>query len=182
MGHPTEHPPVLLLLAAFSGDAVALAWARRESECAWGPAALTSEPFDFVETDYYQGSMGPNLKKQFFAFERLIDPARLVEIKLQTNHWEAAYAKLASGAPSRPLNLDPGYLTLAKLVLASTKDHAHRLYLNRGIHAEVTLSYRHRRWQHQEWTFPDYRRADYQRFFSRCREWLRERGSGRTEA
>ena len=72
----------------------------------------------------------------------------------------------------RHLNLDRGYLTPAKLVLASTKDHAHRIYLRDGIFAEVTLVYRQRKWQPLEWTYPDYRRDDYQAFFTQCREWL----------
>jgi hypothetical protein len=58
------------------------------------------------------------------------------------------------------------------LVLASTKDHAHRLYLGEGIYAEVTLAFRQRQWQPLEWTYPDYRRADYQEFFTACREYL----------
>ena len=78
----------------------------------------------------------------------------------------------------RPLNLDPGYITPAKLVLASTKDHAHRIYLRDGIYAEVTLSFRGRKWQPLEWTYPDYRRDDYQRFFTECREWLLNCGHG----
>ena len=86
---------------------------------------------------------------------------------------EAAYAKLQRHPEPRPLNLDPGYLTSAKLVLASTKDHAHRIYLSRGIYAEVTLHYQDRGWQHHEWTFPDYRRADYQEFFTHARDHLR---------
>jgi hypothetical protein len=116
--------------------------------------------------------MGVGLKKQFFAFERLIDPAALADIKGQTNEWEAAYAALGKHAEPRPLNLDPGYITAAKLVLASTKDHAHRIYLHDGIYAEVTLVFRHRQWQPLEWTYPDYRRDDYHRFFSACRERL----------
>lgn len=79
---------------------------------------------------------------------------------------------LGRHAESRPLNLDPGYLTPAKLVLASTKDHAHRIYLRDGIFAEVTLVYRKGKWQPLEWTYPDYRRDDYQQFFTRCRERL----------
>jgi hypothetical protein len=70
------------------------------------------------------------------------------------------------------VNIDPGYITPAKLVLASTKDHAHRIYLRDGIFAEVTLVYRQRKWQPLEWTYPDYRRDDYQQFFTECREWL----------
>jgi hypothetical protein len=79
-------------------------------------------------------------------------------------------------AEPRPLNLDPGYLTLGKLLLASTKDFAHRIYLGRGIYAEVTLQYKHGAWRHHEYTFADYRRADYQRFFSQCREWVKKGG------
>ncbi|HEY2148030.1 MAG TPA: DUF4416 family protein, partial [Pirellulales bacterium] len=75
-----------------------------------------------------------------------------------------------------PLNLDPGYLTLAKLVLASTKDHAHLLYLGHGIYAEVTLYFKDGRWQHRDWTFPDYRRPDYQEFFTAARQLIRSRG------
>ncbi len=94
-------------------------------------------------------------------------------VKCRTNEWEVEYAKQADHSEARPLNLDPGYLTLAKLLLASTKDHAHRIYLERGIYAEVTLNYRRRDWRSLDWTYPDYCREDYHEFFSRCRELLR---------
>jgi hypothetical protein len=177
MGHVSPPAHVLLILAAFSRHGDALEWARQKAIGEFGPLALASSPFRFAETDYYQSTMGSDLQKTFFAFERLVDPGCLAEIKLQTNAWEDAYAKMASHAEPRPLNLDPGYLTLAKLVLASTKDHAHRIYLNQGIFAEVTLTYRHRRWQPHEWTFPDYQREDYQQFFSECRQWFKDRSA-----
>jgi hypothetical protein len=178
MGEPTAPDPVMLVLAAFSRYAEALDWARRRGEENWGPVVLTSPPFAFSETDYYEPSMGAGLVKQFFAFERLLDPARLIEIKLDTNRWETEYAAIGGRSEPRPLNLDPGYLTLAKFVLASTKDHAHRVYLGRGIYAEVTLHYKHDRWQYREWTFPDYRREDYQQFLEQCRRELRLRLRG----
>ena len=144
MGEPSPHSPALLLLAAFSRHEAALDWARQRAVEAWGPIAAESPPFDFAETHYYDATMGPGLKKVFFAFQRPFDPEELVEIKLQTNRWEEEYAAGAGNTPEpRPLNLDPGYLTLGKLVLASTKDFAHRIYLSRGIYAEVTLQYRH---------------------------------------
>lgn len=118
--------------------------------------------------------MGPGLLKTFFALERPFEAARLPEVKLLTNRWEEEYAATAGLPEPRPLNLDPGYLTLAKLVLASTKDHAHRIYLSDGIFAEVTLYYSQRRWQVREWTFADYRRDDYQAFFTQCREYFRQ--------
>ena len=172
MGQIHPPTPALAIIAASSRHAEALAWALQRAEQQFGPMALVSAPFDFTETDYYAATMGLELMKQFFACERLIDPASLAELKPQTNQWEAEYAALARHPEPRPLNLDPGYITPAKLVLASTKDHAHRLYLQGGIYAELTLGYRHRQWQPREWTYPDYRRADYQEFFTKCRDLL----------
>lgn len=169
MGQIHLHPPVTPILAAFSRHDEALDWAHTRACQLWGPAALASPRFEFSETDYYEPTMGAGLKKCFWAFERPADPRELAEWKIQTNQWEEDYARSAGHSEPRPLNLDPGYLTPAKLVLASTKDHAHRIYLAEGIYAEVTLYYRDGRWQAREWTFPDYRRADYQEFFSAVR-------------
>ena len=183
MGEPTPPPPALLLLAAFSRHEAALAWARDRACRTWGPVTMESPCFDFTQTDYYEPTMGLGLRKIFFTFQRPFDPGNIAEIKLQTNQWEQLYARQSNHSQPRPLNLDPGYLTLGKLVLASTKDHTHRIYLARGIFAEVTLYYRHGRWESHEWTFADYRRDDYQQFFSECRELLhgRQREGGQRE-
>ncbi len=175
MGQPTEHPPVLFLMAAFSRYDEALEWAVQRSGPMWGKPVLQSPLFDFHETDYYQATMGGPLRKTFFIFPELMDPTELVDRKLLTNTWEEEYARLGRHPEQRPLNLDPGYLTLAKLVLASTKDFAHRIYLGRGIYAEITLFYRHGRWEHHPWTFVDYRRADYHAFFNQARQYLQDR-------
>lgn len=169
MGDVNPPVPVLLIVAASSRHDAALAWARERIEHEYGSLALVSDAFDFTETDYYAATMGAGLKKQFVACESLIDPGALPRIKCDTNTWEAQYAALGSHPEPRPLNLDPGYVTAAKLVLASTKDHAHRIYLADGIYAEVTLAYRQKQWQPLDWTYPDYRRADYQAFFTACR-------------
>ncbi|HVA48270.1 MAG TPA: DUF4416 family protein [Pirellulales bacterium] len=174
MGRATTQPPVLLIMAVVSRYPEALDWAADRSSRAWSPIADRSQAFAFTETDYYRSTMGEGLLKQFLAFERPIDPARLPQIKLETGDWEQEYARLARHAEPRPLNLDPGYLTVAKLVLASTKDHSHRLYLGEGIYGEVTLYFRDGRWQHRDWTYPDYRRPDFQDFFLRLRDdWQR---------
>ncbi len=188
MGEIHQPQPVLLILASFSGDPAAMDWGRATATDAWGPVALSSDVFDFTETDYYQPTMGAKLKKQFLAFERLVGPGDLPQIKRQTNEWEAVYAKIGSQGRAgqggseqnvqRPLNLDPGYITEAKVVLASTKDHAHRIYLASGIYAEVTLHFQNRKWRHRDWTFPDYRRDDYHAFFTECRDYLRRRRKG----
>jgi Domain of unknown function (DUF4416) len=172
MGEAHAPTPVLLLIAATSRYEDALELGREQCEARFGAVRAISPAFEFTETSYYAAEMGEALKKQFWTFDE-IDPGRLAAIKLQTNMWEAEYAALRRHPEPRPLNLDPGYLTLAKLVLASTKDHAHRIYLGDGIYAEVTLSYRRGGWQPFEWTYPDYRRAGFQRFFTKCRNMLR---------
>lgn len=172
---PQPHKPVLLIMAAFSRYPAALEWARARAEHECGPIALVSERFFHNETSFYQPTMGPDLLKTFFAFERLMDPAALVELKLRSNAWELEYQQQNAWPEARPLNIDPGYLTEAKLVLATTKDRDHRLYLDRGIYAEVTLHYHHGTWQERPWTYPDYRRGDYHAFFTACRDELRRR-------
>jgi hypothetical protein len=175
MGQIGSPSPALLLLAAFSRYEPALAWARRQGEKTWGPVALESPAFAFTQTDYYQPTMGPELRKIFWLFEDRCDPGSLPDVKILTNRWEEEYAAAAGLPEPRPLNLDPGYLTLAKLVLASTKDHSHRIYLRQGIYAEITLHYSQQRWQARPWTFADYRRDDYQQFFLQGREYLHQR-------
>jgi hypothetical protein len=175
MGSINPPSPAMLLVAAFSRYPQALEWARQRAVETWGPLADESPHFDFTQTDYYEASMGPGLTKLFWVFQRPFDPGQMAAVKRLTNQWEADYAATAGLAEPRPLNLDPGYISLGKLVLASTKDHSHRIYLSDGIYAEVTLFYRDHRWQAREWTFADYRRADYQEFFSRCRDRLHQR-------
>jgi hypothetical protein len=167
--------PVLRLLAAFSRHSEALAWARQTAENAWGVVALASDVFEHGETTYYQATMGAELKKVFFAFEPLADPAGLAAWKIQSSVWEQDYQRIGGHAELRPLNLDPGYLTEAKLILASTKDRDHRMYLDQGIYAENTLYFSRGAWQARPWTYPDYRRADYHAFLKRCRDYLRTR-------
>jgi hypothetical protein len=164
---------VLLLVAAFSRYDEALDWSRDKLREHFGAIHLESPRFDFSETDYYEKTMGAGLKKKFFAFAQLIDPGALADIKRKTNDWERDFAHAASYPEARPLNLDPGYIVEGKLVLASTKDHAHRIYLQGGIYAEVTLHFQQGAWQKSPWTYPDYQRTDFQAFFTECREYVK---------
>ena len=175
MGESRSHRPVLLILAAFSRHEEALDWTSSRVETEYSRIALVSEPIPFTQTRFYEASMGSDLQKVLLACEQLIEPERLPLIKLQTNDWEEQYRCQANWPEERPLNLDPGYLTEAKLVLASTKDRDHRIYLDQGIFAEVTLHYQRRSWQCHPWTYPDYRSSAYHQFFTRCREYLRQR-------
>lgn len=137
----------------------------------FGPIDHPSPILPFEFTSYYEKEMGQGIKRQFFSFEKLIKSENLARIKIWTNQLEVRLARksLRPGI-KRPVNLDPGYLTASKLVLASTKDYSHRIYLSGGIYAEVTLRYLKDRYQAWPWTYPDYQTADYLSFFQRVRE------------
>jgi Domain of unknown function (DUF4416) len=175
MAEPRAHDPVLLVVAAFSRHEDALAWGRLELERAYGPIALTSAPFAFTETGYYEPTMGPELLKQFLAFQNPIPPEALATIKLQTNGLEEQLARLRRFPEARPLNLDPGILTLGKFLLATTKDQQHRIYLRDGIFAEVTLRYQAGAYEPWPWTYADYRRPEVHAFLQLARAYYRDR-------
>src|SRR5207253_1722679 len=124
-------------------------------------------PFDF--TDYYEPEMGDIIDRVFFSFERLIEADQLPEIKRQTNRLEEELAPLLQTV-KRPVNLDPGYIELAKVILASTKNFYHRIYLGGGIFGEVTMHFKNNTYQFFPWTYPDYQSKDYQEFFLRVRQ------------
>jgi hypothetical protein len=117
--------------------------------------------------------MGVNLDKTLIAIDGFADPAGLADWKTQSNQWEAEYAAQSNHPEPRPLNMDPGYLTQAKLVLATIKDRDHRLYLREGIFAEVTLNYMGGKWVHHRWSYPDYRTEAVATFAMQCRKRLR---------
>jgi hypothetical protein len=158
----------------------------------YGPISLSSDVFDFMYTDYYNEEMGEGIKRKFLAFERLIQPDEIAAIKIRTNEIERDIAAkgdshhLRAGRPyrasalrngnshlsvPRPVNLDPGYIDAGKLVLATVKDQAHRIYLSGGIYAEVTLYWKHGAWETWPWTYADYRSEGYQRFLAEVREY-----------
>lgn len=136
----------------------------------FGPIDLRSDILPFTFTEYYNEEMGKGIQRQFYSFEKLIMPDEIALIKVQTNTLEETIASAKNYPVQRPINIDPGYLNESRLILASTKDFSHRIYLRDGIYAEVTLNYRGGRYETFPCTFPDYKSADYQNFFLKVRE------------
>ena len=122
-------------------------------EEAFGPVELRSPVFDFDFTSYYRDEMGERLKKCFVSFRGLIGPDALAKIKRKTNDLEGQW----SVGGKRRVNLDPGYVTGAKLVLASTKDFAHRISIGEGIYGDNQLRFMQGRFLPSLWTYPDYK-------------------------
>ncbi len=134
-----------------------------------GKVDIRSEMFPFDFTDYYKKDMGTNISRQFLSFKELINPEELSAIKIWTNELEDEIKRNKKSEVVRPINLDPGYLTHCNLILASTKDYYHRIHLQNGIYAEVTLFYQHEVFKNLPWTYPDFQTEEYKNFFLKVR-------------
>ncbi len=176
MGAARPPRPVNLVCGLISNDPDLMLRAVRMLSGHAGPVDEMSDEWPFDDTDYYTLEMGEDLRRRFVSFERLVDPVELAAIKILTNGIERQI-NYECGLPpeQRRVNLDPGYLTMSKLVLATTKDFSHRVYLRDGIYAESTLHYEAGSWKPWPWTYPDYARGRYDAFFERVRERLREK-------
>jgi len=142
----------------------------------YGPLDYWSEAWSWDKTEYYQTEMGKGIFRKFIFCERLINPAVFPSIKLFTNNLEKTFPLPGAGILRRRINIDPGYITEAKVVLATTKDFSHRVYIGSDIYAEVTLRYslRERRFVAMDYTYPDYRSEAYLVMFNKARELLRK--------
>jgi hypothetical protein len=139
---------------------------RRILERRFGRSDFESQTLPFNHTQYYEKEFGINLKRKFLSFEKLTPAERLSQIKIITNKIEQRLKHQGR----RQINIDPGILSLSKVILATTKDYKHRIYLASGIYAEVTLYFQKGSFQPWPWTYPDYRTPEYIRIFNTIRE------------
>jgi len=130
------------------------------------PVDFESGIINFNYTDYYNEEMGSDLKRRFFSFKKLVGLENLAKIKLLTNDIEKKFSLCGK----RIINIDPGYIDMAKLVLFSTKDYSHRVYTGKGIFAEVALHYKDKRFNSWPWTYPDYKSDEYAKIFGAIRD------------
>ena len=169
-----EPKPVKLIIGILAADRQCLHAAAEAIEDRIDRIDLVSDVWPFNQTDYYKDQTGSNILRQFVSIERLIDPGRLSKIKYKTNKLEQKLAA-RSGLPlPRPVNLDPGIIEPSKLVLASTKNYSHRIYIGEKIYAEVTLIFDKGSWRPLAYTYPDYKQQCYFDFFEKIRTRLLE--------
>ncbi len=173
-----EPKPVKLIIGILAADQKALSAAIEMIEDKLDRIDLKSDVWPFNQTDYYKDQTGPNILRQFVSTDRLIDPVKLAEIKLKTNKLEQKLVHRLSSIVHpplpRPINLDPGLIEPSKLVLATTKNYSHRIYIGKNIYAEVTLIFDKGCWQPFAYTYPDYRQQCYFEFFEKVRNRLLE--------
>ncbi|HEY2989297.1 MAG TPA: DUF4416 family protein [Candidatus Binatia bacterium] len=182
MGTAREPKPVKLFVALLAAEENFFPPVENDLGALFGPVESASRVFRWAVTNYYEREMGSGLFRRFLSFGPLIAPEALAEIKHQTRSIEDGYQRAEGAGRRRRVNIDPGYLDAGKVVLASTKDAAHRIYLRAGIYAELTLLYYDGAFHPFGYTYPDYLWPETAEFLaalrSRYLEQLKQNGPG----
>jgi hypothetical protein len=152
MSQPELSEKVKLIMSLFSPEKALIERVLEALVRQYGEIDWISPDMFFDRTRYYEKEMGWPLHRRFLSFEKLISPEMLVEVKLKTNDLETAFRK----GEKRRINIDPGYISLERLVLATGKNYIHRIYLGKGIYADLTLVFKRGGFVPLEWTYPDY--------------------------
>ncbi len=162
----SQTEPSMLMASVLGQDAKSIDEALIQLTTSFGPLLYISELFSFPFTAYYQCELGDNPQRRFVAFERFEDPSTLHDIKRTTCRFEVMLSR-----PGRPrsVNLDPGFINEHQVILASTKKRAHRIYVGRGIYADLMLLYQHDQFVTLPWTYPDYAEMEIRILLSRLR-------------
>ena len=172
MGELRTPAKVKIIVGILAKDAEAVESVRETLKNRFGEEDLNLAPFPFTFTNYYKEEIGGAPVRAFFSYETLVDREEIVDIKLWTNDVELSIAEAAGTPGLRPVNLDPGYMTLGQFFLATTKDQRQRVYMQRGIFVEPTLYFQDGHFHAFDWTYRDYQSEPYIKYLEQVRSRL----------
>ncbi|HEY7168291.1 MAG TPA: DUF4416 family protein [Candidatus Binatia bacterium] len=167
MGTPKEPARVKYFVGILCAEPDLISAVEADLLSLLGAVEERSDILRWTASKYYEEEMGPGLLRCFISFKGLAAPNDLAGVKLATNEIEQRYRR--GEKAGRRVNIDPGYVESGKLVLASTKNANHRIYLGCGIYAEVTLQFHHGEYHGAPHTYPDYSWPEAVAFFASLR-------------
>lgn len=173
MGATHTPPPVRLVMGFLAKDAELVERIRPRLAELYGEEDQHLQAFPFRFTNYYEEEIGSAPVRAFATYKKLISREDIVQIKLQTNELELSFAKEFGTENLRPVNLDPGYMTLGQFFLATTKDQRQRVYIRDGIYVEPTLYFQGGHFHAFDWTYRDYQSGEYIAFLESVRKKLK---------
>lgn len=178
MAHTQPPEPMKYFVAILFCTPDALDAGKQALTNTWGPFDFEGRDYEFDMTNYYESEMGTPLYRRLVSFEHLLPPTELTDMKLRCNEIEDALAHDGK----RIVNLDAGYLDHNKVVLASAKARGQKIYLDKGIYADLVGFYKHGRYQPFDWTFPDFTDGRYDQELLAIRQiYLRQRREWRIQ-
>ena len=166
MSHPQTPDQVKLISSLFSPEKELIDRAIEELSKIFGTIDRLSPELVFDRTKYYAKEMGWPLHRRFITFVELVPPDSIVDIKLKTNELEKKFLL----GENRRINIDPGYISPERMILATGKNYTHRVYLSKGIFADLTLVFQRGGFRTLKWTYPDYASPELIGFFNTIRK------------
>jgi len=128
-----------------------------ELEEGFGKIDFSGEDQPFDLTDYYNHEMGSGIKRRIVSFAGLGQAEDLPGKKLLSSRIEKRFAD----DRGRCVNIDPGYIDYYKVVLASFKEAPQKVYLCKGVFADMVLLFQNGDFISLPWTFPDIKSGLY---------------------
>lgn len=174
MGKPKPPEKAVLFVSSLYSKEGAYEASLKNLKDAFGTVLFESQPMPWQFSTHYNDELGTPLYKRLIFFNAVIDPSFIIEAKILTNEFENNF----SHESKREINLDPGYMTLAKVVLASTKNYSHRVYLGKGIYGELALFFKDNAFKSVFYTYNDYRSEPVLRIFMNVRSLLKNTFKG----
>ncbi len=165
MGEITSFTPEKLIIAVLISKREMLNKLINILKENFGPVDFKSKLLEFNYTEYYNLEMGNKIERFFLSFQNLINPENLPDIKILTNEIENSFLV----DKKRKINLDPGMLSVKRLILATSKDNGHRIPMQKGIYGEVTLLFINKKFQSLPWTYIDYQSEEYSKILKEIR-------------
>jgi len=166
MGTPATPPPVRFFASVIYRNEGQVPGVEAKLIALLGNVETKTVSAPFIYTTYYEKEMGKGLLRSFLLFQRLVGREMLPSVKLRTNDIETVF----SDRNQRSVNIDPGYVSLEQVVLATTKGYSHRLYLGQGIFGDLTLTFGKGTFTALPWTYPDYGSSESIALFNAWRE------------
>ncbi len=127
----------------------------------FGEVDMSSPVYSFSAfSPYYEEEMQGEVFRRFLSFKDCVAPDTLADIKLLTNDMERELSPFGG----RKVNLDPALINIGRMTFATTKDAAHRIPLEKGIYAEMTLLFAKHDWHAFGWTYMDMKSETVRKF------------------
>ena len=159
--------PGRLIVSVVHASRDALADALRQLEKRFGRVQCETIDIPHSNGEEYREEMGETLQRRFFSFERLVERNSLVEIKTACHRIEATLGDQVHDYTFRTVNIDPGIMSPANLVMASHREYNNRVYLGDGVYAEVVLIWSRKQFCRLPWTNADFCHDEAIDFFVR---------------
>ncbi len=170
MGKIKKPYKVKLVISLLTNEEDYITSSTKELEKNFGEIEEISEKFIFNHTTYYEPEMGKGLFRKFVVIKPLKDREHIADVKIITNSIEDKF----SVDGKRKINIDPGYISLENFILFTTKNYTHRIYLEKGIFADLTLIFQNKNFQPLQWTYPDYSEEIIRNYFKKVRDRYKE--------